>query len=68
MGVDAGCGQDAGPRELAGIALAQFQCLLHGVRPVADPDGQNRAHSLLPGPLEQFIPIGFVPWAVKVCV
>ena len=68
MGVDAGCGQDARPGCLAGITLAQFQRLLHGVWPVADANGQNRAHSLLPGPLEQLIPIGLVPRAVKVCV
>jgi hypothetical protein len=68
MGVDAGCGQDAGPFCFAGIASAQFQRLLHGVWPVADANGQNRAHSLLPGPLEQLIPVGVVPRAVKVCV
>lgn len=68
MGVDAGCGQNARPGCFAGIASAQFQRLLHGVWPVADANGQNRAHSLLPGPLEQLIPIGVVPRAVKVCV
>jgi hypothetical protein len=68
MGVDAGGGQDAGSLCFAGIALAQFQRLLHGVWPVADANGQNRTHSLLPGPLEQLIPIGIVPWAVKMCV
>ena len=68
MGVDAGCGQDAGSFCFAGIPLAQFQRLLHGVWPVADANGQNRTHTLLPGPLEQLIPVGVVSRAVKVCV
>jgi len=68
MGVNAGCGQDARPGCFAGIALAQFQRLLHGVRPVADANRQNRTHALLPGPLEQLIPVGVVSRAVKVCV
>jgi hypothetical protein len=66
--VDAGCGQDARSFSSAGIALAQFQRLLHGVWPVTDANGQNGAHPLLPGPFQQLIPIGIVPRAVKVCV
>jgi hypothetical protein len=68
MGVDPGRGQNAGSFGLAGITLAQFQSLLHRVWAVADADGQNRTYALLPGSLQQLIPIGVVPRAVKMCV
>jgi hypothetical protein len=60
--------QDARYRRLAGVASAELQRLLHGVGPIADADGQNRAHSLLPRPLQQLIPVGFIARAVKMCV
>ena len=68
VGMNAGRGQDARYSGFAGVAAAQFQRLLHGVRPVADANRQNRTHALLPGPLQQLIPVGIVPRAVKMCV
>ncbi len=57
-----------GYRRLAGIASAQLQRLLHRIRAVSDANGQNGAHPLLPRPLQQLIPIGVIPRAVKMCV
>ena len=68
MRVDAGCGQNARYPRFAGIGLAQLQRLLHGIRSVSDADGQNRAYPLLPGPLQQFLPVGVVSGAIQMCV
>ena len=61
-------GQDAGDPRFAGTAAAQFQCLLHGIGPLADANGKHCAHPLPPCPLQQLLPIGVIPRAVKMCM
>ena len=64
MGMDAGGGQNTGYPRFAGIGPAQLQRLLHGIRSISDADRQHRTYPLLPGPLQQLIPIGVVAGAV----
>ena len=68
MGVDARGGQDARCLRLARVLPAQLQRLVHGVRTLADPDRQHRPHPLLPGAVEQLIPVAVIARAVEVCV
>ena len=72
MRVNAGGGQNpwnaAGYPWFAGVAPAQLQGLLHGIRSISDANGQNRAYPLLPGPLQQLIPVGVVAGAIQMCV
>jgi hypothetical protein len=68
VGVDAGGGQNPGYPRFAGVAFAQLQRLLHGIRSISDANGQNRAHSLLPGSLQQFLPVRVVSGAIQMCV
>ena len=68
MGMDAGSGQYAGYPRLARIALAQLQRLLHGIRTIPNANRQDRTDSLLPGPLQQLLPVGVVAGAIQMCV
>ena len=36
-----------------GVLAAEIECLVHGVRPFADADGEDGAHAGIPGAGEQ---------------
>ena len=68
MGMDAGGSQYAGYPRFAGIAPAQLQRLLHGIRSISDANRQDRTYPLLPGPPQQLIPVIVIAGAIQMCV
>ena len=72
VGMDARGGQYPWDRarypRFTGIVPAQLQRLLHGIRSISNTDREDRTYPLLPGPLEQLIPVGVVAGAIQMCV